>query len=155
VNVVDSPNPSGLYLAFHLGSQLYGVPVAAVREILPMVEITLVPNAPAFVRGVINLRGTIVPVLDLRLKLGLSGTVPGPATGLVVVDDPALPFGFLADRVSDCVEIGKITRGEGETGPEAVRRFVDGMGQLDGRIILLLALNRLLTAEDRRAIAGL
>lgn len=141
----------GLFLVFHLDNRLYGVPVSAVREILPMVEITPLPNAPPFFRGIVNLRGAIVPIIDLRRKLKLPERKPDGRTCLVVCDSPDRPFGFLADRVTDCLEIFEISRPE-ESGAvlPAEPRFMDGIGQHDGKIIVLLDLESVISAADRR-----
>jgi purine-binding chemotaxis protein CheW len=145
---------SNLFLIFHLDDTIYGVPVSGVREIIPMVEITPVPNAPEDLRGVINLRGTIVPIIDLRRKLALAGREPDARTCLVVAECADQPFGFMADRVSDCLEIGDIVHPEAAPSklpPE--QTFVRGIGQHQGNIVVLLELPHFLTAADREIIS--
>ncbi len=144
-----------LYLVFHLDDQLYGVPVSSVREILQMVEITPLPNSPAAFQGVINLRGVIVPIVDLRRKLRLADRKPDDHTCLVIADAPERAFGFMADRVTDCARIGEVARpqeGEGGAKLPPERKFIHGVGQRDGEIIILLALENLLTAADRKIL---
>ena len=151
----STPGGAGLHLVFYLDDLVYGVPVSSVREILPMVEITPVPNAPTLVRGVVNLRGTIIPVIDIRRKLKLSERLPDAHTCLVVADAPGRPFAFLADRVTDCLELEDVSLPEDAGALPPERRFIRGMGQHGGQIIVLLDLEGLLTAADRKTLKGL
>ncbi len=147
---------SGLFLIFHLNDRLYGMSVNMVREIIPMVEITPVPNAPAAVKGIINLRGVIVPIVDLRRKLKLAERSADEHTCIVVVDAAPRPFGFMADRVTDCLELNDLSPPEeagGKASPE--QALVHGVGQHQGRIVILLDLSRMVTVSERKALASL
>lgn len=144
---------SSLYLIFHLDEQLYGAPVAGVREIIPMLEITPVPNSPAVIKGVINLRGSIVPIIDMRRKLKLKGRNPDSRSCIVVTDSPDMPFGFIADRVTDCLEISELSSPEeAKTELSTDRKFIQGIGQHDGHIVIILALDTLLSKSERKAL---
>ncbi len=146
----------GLYLLFHLDESLYGLPVSGVREILPMVEITPVPNAPPFIRGVVNLRGSIVPIIDLRRQLRLPEREPDARSCLVVGDRPERAYGFIADRVTDCLEIDDISHPEAavvDLPPE--RQSIHGIGQVSGKIVILLDPIALLSPDDWRVLSSL
>ena len=94
----------GKYVTFFLGMEEYGLPILSVREIIGMVEITPIPQTPAFVRGVINLRGMVIPVLDLRSKFGMESVADTSETCIIVVeimkDNEPVQIGILVDAVS-------------------------------------------------------
>lgn len=155
---MEKPTPYAsrpqLHLTFYLDDTLYGVPVSGVREIIPMVEVTPVPDAPATVEGVINLRGHIVPVIQLRRKLKLPEKAPDGRTCIVIAEAGGRPFGFLADRVTDCLEIGEVSPPAEEPAKGAPeRRFIAGIGQNEGTIIILLELENLFSSSERKAAA--
>jgi len=137
---------------FFLDREEYGVDVRQVQEIRRMSEITGVPRAPDFVRGVINLRGRILPVLDLKRKLGLGEVAAGPATRIVVVRVKERLLGLLVDGASQVlkVEVSRI-----EPPPEEVVEkggdYIRGVAKLDDRLIILVDLERLLAQELRAA----
>ncbi len=141
-----------LTLVFHFEDQAYGLPLSVIREILPMMAISPVPYAPQFIRGVINLRGTIVPIIHIRRKLNLAPREPGPRSCLVIAETLERVYGFIADRVSDCIEVSEISSPDTEHGGESL--FIRGLGDLGGRIITLLDPERLLSAEERLALRG-
>jgi purine-binding chemotaxis protein CheW len=141
-----------LTLVFHLEEQAYGLPLAVVREILPMVAISPVPYAPDFIRGVINLRGTIVPIIHMRRKLHIPPRDPGVRSCLVIAEAPERVYGFVADRVTDCIEVTEISKPDEGRGDD--RHFIRGLGDLGGRIITLLDPERILSTEERLALRG-
>jgi len=137
---------------FFLDREEYGVDVRQVQEIRRMSEITSVPRAPEFIRGVINLRGRILPVLDLKRKLELGEVEPGRATRIVVVRVKERLLGLLVDGASQVlrVEVSRI-----EPPPEEVIEkggdYIRGVAKLDDRLIILVDLERLLAHELRTA----
>jgi purine-binding chemotaxis protein CheW len=139
---------------FFLDREEYGVEVRQVQEIRRVSEITSVPRAPEFIRGVINLRGRILPVLDLKRKLGLGEVEAGRATRIVVVRVKDRLLGLLVDGASQVlkVEVSRI-----EPPPEEVVEkggdYIRGVAKLDDRLIILVDLERLLAHELRAAIA--
>jgi purine-binding chemotaxis protein CheW len=139
---------------FFLDREEYGVDVRQVQEIRRTTEITSVPRAPEFIRGVINLRGRILPVLDLKRKLGLGEVVAGRATRIVVVRVKERLLGLLVDGASQVlkVEVSRI-----EPPPEEVVEkggdYIRGVAKLDDRLIILVELERLLAHELRAASA--
>jgi purine-binding chemotaxis protein CheW len=143
---------AGKYLTFVLATEEYGLPVLRVREIIGMMDITVVPQVPQYVRGVINLRGKVIAVVDLRLKFGLEAVPPGDRTSIIVVelDLPAgrTQVGVLVDDVS---EVLNITPDEIESTPtfgDAVdTTFMLGVAKVKGTVKILLDLNRVFEAE--------
>ena len=137
---------------FFLDREEYGVDVRQVQEIRRMSEITSVPRAPEFVRGVINLRGRILPVLDLKRKLGLGEVGPGRATRIVVVRVGERLLGLLVDGAS---QVLKVAVSRVEPPPEEVVEkggdYIRGVAKLDDRLIILVDLGRLLAHELRAA----
>ena len=139
---------------FFLDREEYGVDVRQVQEIRRTTEITSVPRAPEFIRGVINLRGRILPVLDLKRKLGLGEVEAGRATRIVVVRVKERLLGLLVDGASQVlkVEVSRI-----EPPPEEVVEkggdYIRGVAKLDDRLIILVELERLLAHELRAASA--
>jgi purine-binding chemotaxis protein CheW len=146
----------GLFLVFYLDEQPYGIPVKSSREIIPLVEITPVPKAPKIIEGIINLRGAIIPVVDLRRKLKLKERAPDLHTCLIIAELPECLFGFMADKVTDCLEIESISHPE-ESGLEipAEKKLVSGAGQHQGKIILLFEPVNLLSKAERKALKAI
>ena len=137
---------------FFLDREEYGVDVRQVQEIRRMSEVTSVPRAPAFVRGVINLRGQVLPVLDLKRKLGLGEVLPGRATRILVVRVNERLLGLLVDGASQVLKIG-VSRIDPP--PEEVvdrgEDYIRGVAKLEDRLIILVDLGRLLSHELRAA----
>jgi purine-binding chemotaxis protein CheW len=139
---------------FFLDREEYGVDVRQVQEIRRVSEITSVPRAPEFIRGVINLRGRILPVLDLKRKLGLGEVEAGRATRIVVVRVKERLLGLLVDGAS---QVLKVAVSRIEPAPEEVVEkggdYIRGVAKLDDRLIILVDLERLLAHELRAASA--
>lgn len=144
---------AGKYLTFRLASEEYGVPVLCVREIIRMTDITGVPQVPRHIKGVLNLRGTLIPVIDLRLKLGFAANEPTPRTCIIVVE-VAFPhgrvmMGVIVDHVS---EVLNIVADEIDPMPEFGDRvctdYMKGMAKVKGTVKILLDLDRVLGTED-------
>jgi purine-binding chemotaxis protein CheW len=134
--------------SFFLAREEYGVDVRQVQEIRRVAEITSVPRAPEFVRGVINLRGRILPVLDLRRRLGLGEVEVGRASRIVVVRLKERLLGLLVDGAS---QVLKVPLSRIEAAPEEVVQkggdYIRGVAKLDDRLIILVDLERLLASE--------
>jgi len=140
---------------FYLAREEYGVDVKQVQEIRRVAEITSVPRAPEFVRGVINLRGRILPVLDLRRRLGLGEVVVERASRIVVVRVKERLLGLLVDGAS---QVLKIPVSQVEPAPEEVVQkggdYIRGVAKLADRLIILVDLERLLAQELTAAVAA-
>ena len=141
------------YLAFRLGEEIFALDVSSVREILEFNTVTKVPGTPEYMRGVINLRGSVVPVLDMRLKFGLSPTEKTVDTCTIVVEvafgGQNTVIGALVDAVQ---EVFDLEPGEIEPAPKLGIRlnteFIRGMGKKNDRFIIILDMDRLFSADD-------
>jgi purine-binding chemotaxis protein CheW len=150
---------AGKYMTFQLAREEYGLEILKVREIIGLMEITRVPRTRDFVRGVINLRGKVIPVVDLRLKFGMDPCEATDQTVIIVVqcnvDGRALTMGLLVDQV---LEVLSIDGGQIEPAPSlghaAVEdEFILGVGKHDKRIVFLLDIARILSNEEAREVA--
>jgi purine-binding chemotaxis protein CheW len=134
-------------VTFNLGEE-YGVPISQVQEIVRVGGITMVPNSPSYMEGVINLRGRVLPVLNLRKRLNLTGSKMSTASRIVVTEIGSKVIGLLVDAVSHVI---KIPSDLVEPAPEEVLEidtdYITGVGKLQDRIIILLDLERLLKRE--------
>lgn len=148
----DSPTTrtdlGGKYLTFLLKGEEYGVEVLKVREIIGIMDITKVPQTPEFVRGVINLRGKVIPVVDLRRKFELPGTADNEQTCIIVVDVGML-MGIVVDTVQEVHDIpsGNI-QPPPELGCSTDTSFILGMGKVNEQVKILLDIDRVLTTDE-------
>lgn len=138
------------YLTFTLGPEEYGVDVLKVQEIKGYSAITPIPNTPRYLRGVMNLRGVIVPVIDLRLKFDIPEIEHGNFTVIIVVVLAGRVTGLIVDTVSDVLTIRKddIQPTPGISG-KVDTSFLCGMAQVSGRLVILLDLDKVLVSELR------
>jgi len=141
------------YLTFFIRSEEYAAGILRVREILEYETVTRVPGMPAHVRGVINLRGAVLPVIDLAAKFGHDETTATRTTCIVVIethhDGELLVVGLLADAVSQVIDLaGEQIEPPPSFGTGVRIDFITGMGKLDGRLVLLLDLDRLLSPVE-------
>jgi purine-binding chemotaxis protein CheW len=147
------------YVTFALGSEVFAVPVAVVREILDHEEAFRIPNGPDYLVGLRDVRGQGVPVIDLRLKLGLSRTVPTPHTRVLVVDialgERQLTLGLVADRVFEVVAFrGDQLEAAPDIGISWNSDYIDGVVRRDQGFVVIIDLGRLLTAKDLASLGG-
>lgn len=146
----------GKYLTFVLGGEEYGLEILKVREIIGLMDITAVPQTPVFVKGVINLRGKVIPVIDLRLKFGMEEAEPTEETCIIVVDIGASLIGIFVDTVSEVLDV---TADQIEPAPSfgssIETSFILGMGKIKGRVKILLDIDRVLSAEELAGASGL
>ena len=136
-------------VSFKIGEEEFGVDILSVQEINRMSQITKVPNTPDFIEGVINLRGRIIPVLDLRVKLGLMNLEHNKNTRIVVVELKGQTVGFIVDEVSEVLRIPKnIT----EAPPTMVggidSEYITSIGKLEDRLLILLDLEKILSLSE-------
>ncbi len=141
------------YLSFRLGEELFAVDVAKVREILDVIAITKVPQTPAYMRGVINLRGSVVPVMDLRQKFGLLPTERTVNSCIVVMeishDGETMVLGSLADSVQEVLELGpEQIEPPPRIGARLKTDFIKGMGKVNDQFIIILDVDRIFTADE-------
>ncbi len=140
---------AGKYLNFFLGAEEYGIGILKVQEIIGFLPITPVPRTPSFMRGVVNLRGKIIPVVDLRVKLGMEPRERTVETCIIVVRTHGAELGVIVDKVS---EVLNVQAAEVDP-PPAMGAGVDtacllGVGKSNGRVRLLLDIDRVLSKEE-------
>lgn len=141
------------YLTFFIRGEEYAVAILRVKEIIEFETVTRVPAMPLHVRGVINLRGSVLPVIDLSAKFGHGETVPARTTCIVVVethvDGRLIVAGVMADAVSEVLDLPSTEIEPPPPFGTNVRvDFLSGMGKLDGRLVLVLDLDRILTPVE-------
>lgn len=146
-------NKTAQYLSFTLEDEVFAVDVSQVREILDLGSITRVPRTPDYMRGVINLRGSLVPVLDLRLQLGMSVTEDHLGTCIIVVevrmDDTLIVLGALADSVQEVIEIEpEHIEDVPRLGTRLNNEFIKGMGKLDRRFVMILDIDKIFNNDE-------
>ena len=146
----------GKHLTFRLGRETYGIEVLGVQEIIRMTEITRVPRAPRFVRGVINLRGRITPVVDLRERFALGAAGDTERTCIVVVEPrgESVAMGLVVDEVLDVCDLAaEQIEPPPSFGREGAPRVLAGMAKVGEQVVLLLDIDRILSAEESDLVA--
>ena len=146
----DEVDAEAEYLTFWLADELYAVPVAALREIVRPLPVTDVPRTPPWILGVVTLRGTVLPVFDLRLRLGLPVRESHRSTRILVIEGDDGHAGILADRVDQVVRAGDdLEPAPGALGSSS--EHIEGLLRRDGRMIIVLNLDGALRIDDRHA----
>ncbi len=143
-------------VSFNLGTEEFGVDIGMVQEIVRMPEITRVPRTPEFVEGVVNLRGKIIPVVDLRKRFRLPVTENTKSTRIIIVTMNGRTVGMIVDGVS---EVRRISADSVEPTPEMVASAIDasylkGIAKLEGRLLILLDLNLVLNQEEQKQLTS-
>jgi len=148
------------YLTFMLGEEMFAIGILSIREIIEYGFVTDVPMTPPFIRGVLNLRGAVVPVVDLAVRFGRQTRENSKRTCIVIVDIEAdngsqQQMGVVVDAVNEVLEIAD---GDIEPPPEFGTRirndFIKSMGKIDGKFVVILDLNRVLSVEEVAVIAS-
>ena len=143
----------GKYLTFALGREEYGLEILSVREIIGLMDITGVPQVPKYVKGVINLRGKVIPVIDLRLKFGMPSVDYTSETCIIVLNIQNVLMGILVDRVREVLDIAEADIEPPPTfGSTAGVEFIKGMGKISGKVKILLNIEKVLTNDLTIAI---
>ena len=143
------------FLTFTLGDEEYGVDILKVQEIRGYDTVTSLPDAPEFIKGVINLRGTIVPVLDLRLKFNLSKAEYNDFTVMIILNVADRVVGIVVDGVSDVIDLPEdAIRPTPEIGGTVETQYITGIGTLDNRMLILLDIERLITSADMGLVSA-
>ena len=150
---VKNESRTGKYLAFHLGREEFAIQVLKVREIMGIQDITAVPQTPPFVKGVINLRGKVVPVIDLRLKFGLAAAEYTQRTCIIVTqvlgESGAVLMGIVVDGVSEVLNLaGSEIEDTPDFGEEYSGGYLLGMAKVKGKVKILLDIERVLSTQD-------
>ncbi len=145
--------PSLLQLVtFRLGEEEYAFDILCVREINRMMEITRVPRAPAFIEGVVNLRGNVIPIIDLRKRFGLPEQAPDKATRIIVTEVDRRVVGFIVDTVVEVLRIPaeKVEPPADIAGIDA--EYIRGVGKIEDRLLILLDVDRVLTRQEKQIL---
>lgn len=137
------------YLVFTLGKEEYGIEILKVQEIRGYDHVTSIANAPSFIKGVINLRGTIVPIVDLRLKFNIGEASYNQFTVVIILNVLQRVIGIVVDGVSDVISLADDDiRPSPEFGGALDTRYLQGLGTLDDRMIILTDIEKLLTSKE-------
>ena len=143
-------------VTFSIGEEEFGVDILSVQEIIRMMDITKVPRAPDFVEGVINLRGKVIPIIDLRRRFGLASKEHDKHTRIIVIEINNMIVGFVVDSVSEVLRIPASTV---EPPPPVVAglesEYISGVGKLHDRLLILLDLDKLLSHADLESLGQL
>jgi purine-binding chemotaxis protein CheW len=146
-------NETTQFLTFRLDEEIFALDITKVREVLDYTIVTKVPRTPDFMRGVINLRGSVVPVVDLRLKFGMSATESGVNTCIIItevqVDNETVVLGALADAVQEVLDLdpGSIAPPP-RIGTKLRTEFIKGMGKQNDRFIIILDIDKVFSVDE-------
>ena len=141
------------FLTYKLGDEVFALDITKVREVLDFTTVTKVPRTPEFMRGVINLRGSVVPVVDLRLKFGMTRTESSVNTCIIItevtVDNDTTVLGALADSVQEVLDLepGSIAPAP-KIGTKLKTEFIKGMGRRDDRFIIIFDIDKVFSSDD-------
>lgn len=140
-------------VTFKVGSEEFGIEIFSVKEIIRMLNITKVPKAPDFVEGVVNLRGKVIPIIDMRKRFGMDSLNHDKHTRIVVVEMENVMVGYVVDAVSEVLRIPSDTV---EPPPSVVAgidaEYINGVGKLENRLLIMLDLNKLLKTEEKNSL---
>jgi len=152
----DTSAIDGKFLTFILGNEVYGIEILKAREIIGLMDITTVPQTPEYMKGVINLRGKVIPVIDLRLKFGMPEEEHTQETCVIVVEVNNTSLGIIVDSVS---EVSDINGGEIEDAPSFGQgidtSFIMALGKVKDKIIILLDIEAVLSSEELEMVGEL
>ncbi len=137
------------FLSFTLGDEEYGVDILSVQEIRSWEPVSRIPNVPAYEKGVVNLRGSIVPIIDLRERFALAHQPYTALTVVVVLQAHGRVMGVVVDSVSDVIEVDKKTiQNAPDFGAKVSTEYINGLTSVNGRMVMLLDVDKLLKLED-------
>lgn len=143
-------------VSFRLAQEEYGVEITKVQEIILMGEITRVPQTPDYIKGLINLRSTVIPIVDLRLRFGLAQEAASDETRIMVVNVAGKTIGIIVDAVS---EVLRISKEQIAPPPPTVaglgREYLTGLVKLENRLLILLDIDKILGSEEAAAVESL
>jgi purine-binding chemotaxis protein CheW len=150
----DEDTQKDKYLTFHLANEDYGIEIVFVTEIIGIQKIAEVPDMPEFIKGVINLRGKVIPVMDVRLRFHLAERPYDERTCIIVVDINNTPVGLVVDEVSEVADIpANDVEPPPQTGTSKSSRYLKGMGKIGEAVKILLDVEQLLHDEELKQIA--
>lgn len=142
------------YLAFQLGKEQYAIPLLQVKEVIEMTEPTPMPKSPPFFKGIINLRGQVISVLDLRAKLQLQKIENGPKTAIIILDiDPELSLGVIVDRINSVQAFHPEDMSPAPSTMSSHDRYVTAIAKRDNKMTLILDIRATLDIEDQQFLS--
>ena len=137
------------YLTFFLGEEQYGIAIDRIKEIIAIMKVTNVPKTPEYMRGVINLRGSIIPVVDTRLRFGMETKAEDMHTAIVIVEVDKVNIGFIVDRVEEVASIDSSKLSEPpKFGNSIDTDFICSMAQMDENVVMILDVLKLFEADE-------
>lgn len=137
------------FVTFKIGKETYGVEVLRVQEIIGMTEITVVPNTLVYMKGVINLRGTVVPVVDMRIKFGMPNREYDEFTVIIIVEVDEMLIGMIVDTVSDVLSISRQNLQDTPHFSSNIETdYISSIGHKDETMVIVLNVDRILTQEE-------
>lgn len=137
------------FLAFTLGKEEYGIDILKVQEIRGYEQVTRIANAPAFVKGVVNLRGIIVPIVDMRIKFDLGEPIYDQFTVVIILNIGGRIMGMVVDSVSDVITLGaEQIKPAPDMGSSFDTDYLTGLGTLDERMLILLDIDKLMSSDE-------
>ncbi|WP_294966327.1 chemotaxis protein CheW [Sulfurimonas sp.] len=144
------------YLTFCVDDEKYGIHISRIKEIIATINITHIPKTPAFVKGVINLRGSIIPVVDIRLKFGMEEKEMDINTAIIIYEVDKASIGFIVDQVDDVLSIDKDHIAEApHFGSNIDTSFIENVAEVENDVIMLLNLEKIFEAEELLDISKL
>lgn len=144
------------FLTFYLEDEIYGVNIFEVKEIIAMMNTTAVPKTPPYIKGVMNLRGNIIPVIDMRIKFDMPEKEPEMYTAIVIINIEGKNIGFIVDKVEEVVSVeeGNISAPP-EFGSSIDTKFISQMARFNEKVIMILDLVALFGSEELRMVQNL
>lgn len=153
--IEDEDSQSGKYLTFPIGEEVFGIEINHVTEIIGIQNVTDVPNVPAYVKGIINLRGKIIPVIDIRAKFKKPTIEYNDRTCIIVVETEDITIGFIVDCVSEVLDIPEdkiVPPPSYKSGYQ--NKFIKGIGKIDDSIKLLLDCEKIIADDDNGGLVA-
>jgi len=149
-------NTANRYLTFFVENEQYGVDISRIKEIIAPINITHIPKTPDFVKGVINLRGSVIPVVDVRLKFGMQEREMDMETAIIIYEVNKVSIGFIVDNVEDVLSIDAKNISESPRfGRSIDTSFIENVAEVDNDVIMLLNLEKIFEAEELLEIGKL
>ncbi len=153
----DTKSEMEKFLTLTLGDEFFALDIYSVREILDMTDITRIPQAPPFMRGVVNVRGSAVPVMDLKMKFGMPPIVPTLNTRIIILEinkgENTSAIGAMADSVKEVLELDAASIDPAPTMGASVKTdFIRGIGKQDGRFIIILDVDKVFSTDEIQSI---
>ena len=156
ISLDEQDGQDGKYLTFVIGDECYGLDISHVTEIIGLQKITSVPDVASYVKGVINLRGKVIPVMDVRLRFGMNPRAYDDRTCIIVINVGVHTIGLVVDTVSEVLDIaaGQIESAESVTGRQG-NGFIKGLGKVNDAVKIILDAEKILSDRDAAILAAI